>query len=777
MSESFIGTRLPRFEDPTLLKGAGKYVADISLPGLLEASFVRSPHPHARIVSIDVSAARDFPGVHAVLTYRDFQRVLATNFIPSDHKTWQFPETSKPVVIPKDEVCFAGEAVAMVIAESRYQAEDAVAAVMVDYEPLPAVSDCRDAIAPDAPTVHVGATDNIVTEFTTEYGDCDAAFAAAAHRVRIELKQHRGGAHSIEARGVVAHYESNADALTVWSSTQTAHKIRNGLVELLGRDEHQVRVIVPDVGGAFGGKNLLYPEDAMAAAASILLECPVKWIEDRREHFIAAIQERDQYWDIEVATDNDGRIQAIRGTILHDQGAYTLLHLHVPHNSAIAVPGPYKVPNYHIFTRVIETNRVGAIPVRGAGYPEGNFAMERLLDAVAHQLGLDRAEVRRRNLIPGESMPYELPMKTREGTPIIYDSGDFPGCQGKAVDAIGYYQFTDRKAQALREGRYIGVGIANMIKVTGRGPFETGLVRVGRSGQVMIYTGAMAMGQGTRTTLAQICAEHLGVDPGQVRVVTADTAGVPHGIGGYGSRQTVTAGNAVHLAAIEVRQRVLEVASHMLEASAQDLVLDQGQVYVAGSDVKVSLADVARALSGVKGYQKPAGLPPALESSVDFMPPDVTYGNACHAVEVEVDIGTGDVELKRYVVVNDSGRLINPMIVEGQIHGGVAHGIGNALFEWMGYDEDAQPVVTTFADYLLPSSTEVPNIEILHHEYPSTLNPLGVKGVGEAGTVPAAAAIVSAIEDALAPFQVRLGEAPISPMRIIEHITAARSGG
>lgn len=776
MSGMKIGARLARFEDPALLKGQGKFVGDITLPRMLDASFVRSPHPHATIRSIDASAARELAGVHAVLTYDDFQSVLATNHIPWDHKTWQFPEHSKPVVIPKDEVCFAGQAVAMVLADSRYISEDAIALVEIDYEPLPAVSDCRDALAPDAPTVHRDAPDNIVTEFYTEYGDCAAAFANPAHTFKISLKQHRGGAHPIEPRGVVAHYEPHTNALTVWASTQTAHKIRNGLVELLDADEHRVRVIVPDVGGAFGGKNLLYPEDAMAAAASQLLERPIRWLEDRREHFIAAIQERDQYWDIEVATDADGRILGVRGTILHDQGAYTLLGLHVPHNSAISVPGPYVIPNYRIFTRVIETNRVGTIPVRGAGYPEGNFAMERLLDEIARHLNLDRAEIRRRNLIPAEVMPYELPMKTREATPIIYDSGDFPGCQARAVDAVGYEAFGVRQKRALDEGRYIGIGIANMIKVTGRGPFESGLVRIGRSGRVMVYTGAMAMGQGTKTTLAQICSDHLGVDPADIIVVTADTAGVPHGIGGYGSRQTVTAGNAVHLAAMEVRERVLEVASHMLEASDRDLVLEEGEVRVRGApSLSVTFSDIAKALSGMKGYDKPSGVKPALESTVDFIPPDVTYGNACHAVEVEVDIGTGDVELVSYVVVNDSGRLINPLIVEGQIQGGVAHGIGNALFEWMGYDDDANPVITTFADYLLPSSTEVPNIEILHHEFPSTLNPLGVKGVGEAGTIPAAAAIVSAAENALAPFGVHIAEAPISPVRIVELIEQARA--
>ena len=777
MSHSWIGERTKRLEDKALLTGKGRFVDDIDLPGTLEAAFVRSPHPHAEIRSIDTAAALALPGVHAVFTHTEILPVLTTNHIPHDHKEWVFPETSRPVVVPENEVCFAGEALAIVVADSRYIAEDAVALVEVEYEPLPAVSDCRKGAEPDSPTVHRDASNNVVTEFYTEYGDCETAFKQAPHVFKLSLKQHRGGAHPIEPRGTLAQYDSASDAITVWTTTQKPYPMRNGLVELLGTDEHRLRVIVPDVGGGFGGKNIVHSEDAMVVVAAVLLNRPVKWIEDRREHFVAAIQERDQYWDVEVAVDSEGYLQGVRGTIFHDQGAYTLLGLHVPHNSSIAVPGPYVLPNYQIFTRVIETNRVGTIPVRGAGYPEGNFVMERLLDEVSRKLGIDRAEVRRRNLIPAEKMPFELPMKTREHTPIIYDSGDFPGCQLRAVEAADYAGFPKRQAKALEAGRYRGIGVANMVKVTGRGPFETALVRVGRSGRVMIYTGAMPMGQGTKTTLCQICAGHLGVAPEDILIVTADTAGVPHGIGGYGSRQAVTAGNAVHLAALEVREKALKVASHMLEASEQDMTIEQGEVRVKGAPgLSVSLRDIAKALSGVKGYDKPGGLTPALESTIDFMPPDVTYGNAAHVVEVEVDIGTGDVEILRYVVVNDCGRLINPTIVEGQIHGGVAHGIGNALFEWMGYDENAQPVVTTFADYLLPTATEVPTIEVIHHAFPSTLNPLGIKGVGEAGTIPAAAAIISAVENALTPLGVRIDEAPIAPARLVELIEASRAG-
>ena len=778
MSTGFVGASVKRLEDEALLTGRGRYIDDLDMPGLLEAALVRSPHPHARIVSIDTTPARELPGVRAVFTREDTAAVLTTNIIPSDHRTWDFPETSQPLVLAEDETCYVGEPVAIVIADSRYTAEDAAALVDVEYEPLPSVSDCRDALAPGAPTAHREARDNVVKEIRTEYGDCDAAFAAATHVFSVSLKQHRGGAHSIEPRGIVVRPEAGTDQITVWISSQAPHRIRNQLVELLGTDEHRVRVIVPDVGGGFGGKNILYADEAATVAAALLLGEPVKWIEDRREHFLASIQERDQYWDMEVATDGEGRLLGVRGRVIHDQGAHTLLALHVPHNSSIAVPGPYLLPHYRVDVIVVETNKVGTIPVRGAGYPEGCFAMERLLDAVAQGLGLDRAEVRRRNLVPGDRIPYELPMKTREGTPIIYESGDFPAVQRRAMEAADYAGFAARQAQARTEGRYLGLGIADMTKVTGRGPFETALVRIGRSGQVMVYTGAIAMGQGTKTTLAQICAGHLGIDPKDVTVVAGDTAGVPNGIGGFGSRQTVNAGGSTHAAALEVRAKAIKAAAHQLEAAEDDLELADGAVRVRGvPELSVTLKDLARALSGMKGYSRPKDMPSSLEATADFLPHDVTYGFATHVVEVEVDAGTGGVRILRYVIANDSGRIVNPMLADGQLQGGTAHGIGNALFEWMGYDEHGQPVVTTLADYLLPTATEVPNFEIIHCEYPSTLNPMGVKGIGEAGTIPAAAAVIAAVEDALGPFGVRIGEAPIAPARLVELMSETDSAG
>ncbi|MDA0997163.1 MAG: xanthine dehydrogenase family protein molybdopterin-binding subunit [Proteobacteria bacterium] len=778
MSSRKFEPRMGRLEDRALLTGKGRYVDDIHLPNMIEVAFVRSPHGHALFHSIDATAALAHPGVHAVYTHADVVRTLTSDHIPPDQLIESFPATTWPYILPKDEVCFVGEAVAIVVADTRYIAEDAAALVEVDYEPLPVVSNCRQASVPESATVHRDADSNIVSHFTTEYGDTETAFAEAAHVFGFSLNQHRGGAHSIEGRGVVVNYDADAHHLTIWTSTQSAHKSRDAAVELFDMDESQVRVIVPDVGGGFGGKNTVYPEEILTIMASRLLARPVKWIEDRREHFIASIQERDQEWDIEVAVDTEARVQGVRGTIYHDQGAYTLLGLHVPHNSSIAVPGPYHLPSYSMEVIVSETNKVSSIPVRGAGYPEGNFAMERILDRISRELGVDRAEVRRRNLIPGEAIPYEMPMKTREGTPMIYESGNFTRCHEKALEAAGYEDFARLQQKARAEGRHIGIGVANMVKVTGRGPFESATVRVGRSGRVIVYTSAMAMGQGTKTALAQVCAEQLSIPPDQITVVTVDTASSPIGIGAYGSRTMVNAGNSVHLAAGEVRDKAIRVAAHVFEVEEKDIEIADGFARVKGDQAKsLTFKDIAKALGAAKGLAIPKDMPIGFEATVNFRPPDVTYCNASHVVQVEVDPETGGVEIVRYVVVNDSGTLINPTLVEGQLQGGIAHGIGNALYEWMGYDENAQPVITNLAEYLLPTSTTVPNIEIIHEETPSTLNPLGVKGAGESGVVAVAGAVISAVENALEPFGIWISDAPISPMRIVELIEESKAAG
>ncbi len=774
----YVGHSVKRLEDRPLLTGAGRFVADLRVPGMLEAAFVRSPHAHAAIRSIDTGAARRSAGVHAVLTLADLAPLLTQEHLPLQFRTQQLRADVTPLVLAKDEVAFVGEAVAVVIAQTRYLAEDAAALVAVDYEPLPAVSDCRHALAPGAPRAHRARAGNLLVEFRQSYGDVADVFARAARRLRVSLKQHRGGAHSIEGRGALAAYDGNEDRLTLWSSTQLAHEVRAFLMKLLRLDENQLRVVAPDVGGGFGAKFVMYPEEVTLAAACLLLRRPIKWIEDRREHFLSAIQERDQYWELEVAFDNDGRLLGVRGEMIHDEGAYTPQGINLPYNASTALPGPYLLPAYQLDVRVVETNKVATMPVRGAGYPEGAFAMERLLDRIADDLGLERAEVRRRNLVPLERMPYVSPLKTRAGSPVALDSGDFPACQRLALQMIDHAGFAARQRRARAEGRYLGLGVGNGAKGTGRGPFESGIVRVGRSGRISVYTGAMPMGQGIKTALAQICADQFGVAPDDVTVIAGDTAVIPYGQGGFASRQTVTSGSAVHLAAIAVRDKALAVAAHLLEVSVSDLDLRDGRVEIAGAPGSgMTLREVAEAVSGVPGYAMPGKFEPGLESMQSFLPSALTYGGGCHAVEVEVDIETCGIRILRYVMVNDSGRIVNPMIVEGQLVGGAAHGIGNALFEWMGYDDQAQPVTTSFADYLMPGATEIPRIEVKFAEYPSPLNPLGVKGVGESGCVPTAGVIVSAIESALAPFGVRISEYPVTPARLFALLSHADERG
>ena len=771
-----IGHRVLRLEDGPLLRGAGRFIDDLKFAGMLEAAFVRSPHAHAAIRGVNAEAALRLRGVHAVLAYADLAPLLTAERLPLQFRTDQLPADVAPFVLAKNEVAFVGEAIAVVIARTRAIAEDAAALVDVDYEVLPAISDCRAALRPGAPLAHRSKSTNQLIELRQCYGDAAAAFARAPHRAGVSLKQHRGGAHSMEGRGAVAVYDVNEDRLTLWSSTQLAHEVRAFLMRLLRLDENRLRVVAPDVGGGFGAKFVLYPEEVAVAAASLRLRRPIKWVEDRREHFCAAVQERDQYWDLEVAFDGEGKVLGVRGELIHDQGAYTPQGLNLPYNTSTGVPGPYIVPAYDLRVRVVETNKVATMPVRGAGYPEAAFAMERLLDAIARELKLDRIEVRRRNIVPAEKMPYVTPLKTRSGSAIAYDSGDFPRCVDMATTAIDYAGFAERQRRAHQQGRYLGIGLGSGVKGTGRGPFESGIVRVGRSGRISVYTGAMPMGQGIRTALAQICAEQFAVPADNITVVAGDTAVIPYGQGGFASRQTVTAGSSVHLAAVAVREKVLQVAAHLLETGVEDLELRDGRVEVVGAPGSgLSLREVAEAVSGVPGYSMPGKFEPGLESLQSFLPNALTYGMGCHAVEVEVDIETARVRILRYVVVNDSGKLINPMIVEGQLVGGTAHAIGNTLYEWMGYSEDAQPLTTTFADYLLPTATEVPNIELHFLQSPSPLNPLGVKGVGESGCVPAAGAIVAAVENALSPLGVTISEYPVTPARLFALIAAARA--
>ena len=774
MSMRFIGRSVPRLEDRALLRGQARFVDDIRLPDTLNVAFVRSPHGHALIRGIDGATARTMPGVVAVFTHRDLSpRLISDRLAPPIPA--KYLQNVHRQVLAADEVVHVGECVALVVAADRYLAEDAASLVEVDYEPLPAIGNCRDALALGAPTAHRTSPDNLVTEFRMAYGEVAKTFASSPHVFRDSFWQHRGGGHSMEGRGTLASYDTATDRLTLWTSTQVPHGVRRALSDVLGRDEEDIHVIAPEVGGAFGVKLVVYPEDICVAVASMLLGRPVKWIEDRREHFVASIQERDQYWEMEVAVDDDGRLQGVRGMMIHDHGAYTARGTTVAYGAAASLTLAYEVPCYQLDVRLALTNKVPVSPLRGAGQPQGVFAMEHMLDLVARGLGIDRAEIRRRNLVSHESMPREKPLVTRGGVKVLLDGGDYPEGQEEVLRRVGWEGFPERQRQALQSGRYIGIGIANYVEATGRGPFEPVTVRITASGKVVVATGAVALGQGTRTMLAQLVAEQLGQELEAVGITTGDTGAISIGFGAFNSRQAVTAGTSAYLAACKVRDKALRIAAHMLEAAPVDLEIAGPQVRVKGTpQMSVTLRDVARLAGGTPGFVLPEGVTPGLEATESFVVNEMAYTHGTAVAEVEVDIETGGVSVSKFVLAHDCGRILHPAIVDGQLIGGIAHGIGNALFEWMGFDSDCQPVTTNFGEYLLIGATEMPKIELIHRETPTTLNPLGIKGVGESGVIPAPAAIVSAIEDALAPFKVRVNRVPISPPELLALIAAGR---
>ncbi|GAC1548699.1 MAG: xanthine dehydrogenase family protein molybdopterin-binding subunit [Beijerinckiaceae bacterium] len=673
-----------------------------------------------------------------------------------------------------DEVCYVGQALGVVIADSRYLGEDALASIEVDYEVLPAISDVRSAVAEAAPRVHQDLDGNVVSEFVMTYGDVDAAFSSAPHVFKEALWQHRGGGMAMEPRGVLAQYDAANDFLTVWSATQTPHIARRMMAEVLELGLENIRVAAPDVGGGFGPKAIFYPEEPVVAHAARIMGRPVKFIEDRREHFLCATQERDQYWDVEIAVDNAGLILGVRGTMLHDTGAYVPWGIIMPYIAGATMPGPYVIPAYRLDCKVAFTNKVATTPVRGAGRPQAVFAMERLMDRVAQELKFDPAELRRRNYIRPEQMPYSVGLTFRDGKPLIYDSGDYPAGHDAALQLAGYDGFPERQDEARRHGRYIGIGIASYVEGTGLGPFEGVTVRVLPDGKVKVASGATSQGQGTRTTLAQVVADRIGCRIEDVNVSIGDTAVIANGVGAFASRLAVNAGSSASIAANTVRSQILKLASRALGISEEDIDLENGcATGRSGNRPSISLGELSGLAQGMPGFSLEPGEPVGLEHTAYFTPPQAAYCSGTHVAEVEVDIGTGGVKVLRYSVGHDCGNVINPLIVDGQVQGGVAHGIGNALLEWMKYDENAQPLTTSFADYLLPMATDVPICAIAHVETPSPLNPIGVKGAGEGGTIPAAAAIVAAIENALSPFGVHFAETPIMPDRIVAALDAA----
>jgi aerobic carbon-monoxide dehydrogenase large subunit len=774
MGAKHFGARVARLEDPALLTGRARFVDDVKLAGALHACFVRSPHAHARIRAIDASAARALPGVHAVLTADDLPPRMTKSQIPMlvPNPSIKTPRTQLPLA--RHEVCYVGQTVAVAIAADRYLAEDAAATVDVDYEPLAAVSDCRDAAKPGAVCAHSDLATNVAAVVAMSYGDVEAAFAGAAHVFEEELFLHRGGAMTLEPRAVLASYDAASDMLTVWSATQTPHLGRNTLADLLERDLETIRVIAPHVGGGFGTKAPFYAEEAVIPAATMKLGRPVTWQEDRREHFLAATQERDQLWKVAIAVDPQGKILGVRGSMLHDTGAFLPWGIIAPYIAATTLPGPYVVPAYALEAKVVLTNRVPTTVVRGAGRPQAVFTMERLMDRVARELELDRAELRSRNMIRPEQMPYSVGLLFRDGKPLVYASGDFPKSQVRALDLSRYGGFRARQRAARAQGRHLGIGIANYVEGTGLGPFEGVTVRVLPNGKVAVATGATAQGQGTRTTLSQIVADQVGCRIDDIIMTAGDTAAIAQGVGAFASRQAINAGSSALMAGASVRRQIVALASRVLGVEERDIDLDDGRASTrTGNKPSLTLGELARLAQGMPGFSFAPGQGPGLEHTAYFTPSQASYCNGTHVAEVEVDPFTGAVTLLDYTVAHDSGNIINPLIVDGQVQGGVAHGIGNALFEWMKYDAGAQPLTTTFQDYLLPAAPDVPPCRIEHVETPNPLNPLGVKGAGEGGTIPAPAAIISAIEDALSPYGVRFAEMPLTPHRIVDVLRMA----
>jgi carbon-monoxide dehydrogenase large subunit len=772
MGARYFGASVRRLEDPKLITGRGTYVDDITIPGMLHVAFVRSPHAHARIVSIDAEAARGMPGVHAVVTAADLGEAASKPMIlPVPAPIIKQVKTQYPLAL--GSVHFVGDTIAIVAAETRAQAEDAAAMVMVDFDPLPASVDLDRALKPGAPLAHADSPDNLIATLKGGFGDAAAIFADAPHVFGERLELHRGGCHSMECRGVVVRPDPTGGRFEMWNSTQVPYMVRRYLAQYLGLEESGVRVIAPDVGGGFGPKAVVYAEEYAIALAALHLGVPLKWIEDRREHFVATTQQRDQIWEYEVAAAADGSILGFRGTCLHDNGAYIPYGIVLPATGMASFPGPYALKCADVTIHSIFTNMVPNTPVRGAARPNTCFVLERAADLVARNLKMDPAEVRRRSFVRADQMPYTTGMKARDGSPVAYDSGDYGRCLDLAFERYGV-DFRARQAAARAEGRHLGLGIGSYVEDTGLAPFEGATVRVQPDGRIQLQTGAASQGQGHKTVFAQICADLLGVRIEDVTVEAADTAAFPLGIGTVASRVAVVGGSSVHMAASEVRTKAIKVGAQLLEASEDDMEVEGGFVRVAGTDRKIALGEIALKLNGLFGAPMMKGIEPGLSATSYFEARELTFANGSNLCEVEVDVETGAVKILRYVVAHDCGRLINPMLVDGQIRGGVVHGIGNALFERMIYDESGQPLTTNYGEYLLPLATEMPRIEIVHMESPSPRNPLGVKGAGEGGTIPATAAVIAAVEDALSPFGVRITKHPISPQDIVEMIEAGR---
>ena len=792
MTTKLFGQRIKRSEDPRLLTGQGRFLDDLGHDAL-EVAFVRSPHAHARIHDIDVTDALDIDGLVAIYTYDDLDGRMGEPLpllIP--HPTLTHGRTPYPLA--DAEVNHVGEAIVMVVAENRYLAEDAAQRVVVDYELLPAVVGI-DVAREAMNLVHDDVPGNVAATMVQQTGDADAAIDASPHSLELELSIERSASTPLEGKGVLARWDADDASLIVHSSTQTSTSVRQAIAAKLSLPVDRVEVVTPDVGGGFGVKIVHpWPEEVLVPWAAVRLGRPVKWTEDRREHFVSSAHERGQQHVVRVGYDDEGRLLGLSVRFWHDHGAYIPYGLIVPIITSTQLLGPYRPGVYRVEFQSLYTNTVLVTPYRGAGRPQGCFVMERTIDAIARDLGLDPTVVRERNFITPEEMPYDQGLIFQDGRPLVYDSGDFPASLAKLKELVGWDEFDSFRETAREQGRRVGIGLACYVEGTGVGPYEGGHIRVETDGTVVVSTGLTSQGQGHQTMLAQIVADELGVPFERIRVTTGDTRRFKYAVGTFASRTAVMSGSAVAVTARKVREKALRIAAQALEASIEDLEIVDGHVAVKGAaSAQIDLGAVAVLSNPLRyAFDEAAGRAtqfaaaadpdrppvdpgdaPGLEATAYYSPMRSTFANGMHAVVVETDPDTAEIKILRYCVVHDCGTIINPMIVEGQIHGGVAQGVGGALYERMEYAPDGQLLNASFMDFLMPYASEVPHIEIDHLETPSPLNPLGVKGAGEAGVIPGSAAIAAAIEDAEG---IPITSMPISPSELFHLRLEHREG-
>jgi aerobic carbon-monoxide dehydrogenase large subunit len=766
-----VGKPLKRREDERLVQGRGAYVADVQRPFTVHMALVRSPHAHARIRAVDLAAARGRPGVVDAVAFADVPALARPIPMRLAEQGQMARYLQRPLA--SDKVRYVGEPVVAVLAEDRYRAEDALEDVRIEYEPLPALIDARAAAAPDAPRLFEAEPTNVVAAYTVACGDAERALREADVVLRQAFDVQRHTAVPMETRGALAEWDAGRGVLSLWGMTKVVHINRRILAEHAGLPEHRVHLLSTDVGGAFGVRGEIYPEDILVALLAMRTGRPVRWIEDRREHLQAANHSREQHHEIAVGLRRDGSIVAVHDRFWNDMGAYVRTHgATAPNNTAAYIPGPYRIPHYRADVTCVVTNKTPAGTYRAPGRFEAAFVRERAVDMAARALRLDPAEIRRRNFIPADSMPYDLGTVTH-GSGVVYDSGDFPRLFAWALDRVGYAALRDEQARARRAGHHVGIGLAYVVEKSGLGPWESARVSVDATGAVVVHTGITSVGQGVETVFAQICADVLGVRYEEVTVRHGDTDALPDSVGTYGSRGTVLGGHAVLGAAERVRDKIVAVAARELEAHPADLELAAGGVRVRGvPDRVLTLREVARAAGA--GRALAAGAEPGLEALEYYAQSTMTYGHGVHVAMVEVDADTGVVRILRYAVVHDIGRAINPMLVEAQILGGLAQGLGAALHEELAYDEAGQLTAGTLMEYHLPAAADLPPVEVwVREEDRSPTNRLGVKGAGEDGIVAAGAALANAVADALAPLGVEITALPLRPSRLRALITQA----